>query len=238
MNLHEKAQAYILAHIQGGDWAVGAQIPTEQELTQQLGISRPTLRQALARLTDAGVLTRVQGRGTFVAAPKVRHESTSMLWSYGAESASHGHRLKTQVLSLGVEKPSAMVSDRLGLSGNKKVCTLVRIRWLEGVNQGKPVVLTQVHVPASLFPGMEALDFTNASFYEEMEQAGLGIRRATRELEVESPGKERAQLLEISPLEPVIHITTLGFLENGKAAEYAESWYPASCSKFEIQVVR
>lgn len=83
MNLHNKAQHYILERIKSGEWPVDSQIPPEAELSRTLGISRPTLRQALARLSDRGYLSRQKGRGTFVTEPKLLHASTSMIWSYG-----------------------------------------------------------------------------------------------------------------------------------------------------------
>ena len=73
--LHEQAAEYIRAHIKSGAYPVGGQIPTENELTELLGISRPTLRLALDRLTQEGLLMRVKGKGTFVRRfiPTLKH---------------------------------------------------------------------------------------------------------------------------------------------------------------------
>ena len=71
--LHEQAAEYIRARILSGEYAVGSQIPTENELCALLGVSRPTLRQALDTLTREGLIVRIKGKGTFAAEPKVVH---------------------------------------------------------------------------------------------------------------------------------------------------------------------
>ena len=56
--------------LQGGEYAVGARLPSEPELAQRLGISRPTLREALQTLEEEGAIVRRHGVGTFVAEPR------------------------------------------------------------------------------------------------------------------------------------------------------------------------
>src|SRR3546814_1209248 len=65
-----KLKHYILRHITNGDWPPLSRIPSENELVGKFDVSRMTVNRALRELTDAGVVTRVQGVGSFVAAPK------------------------------------------------------------------------------------------------------------------------------------------------------------------------
>lgn len=238
MNLHSKAHAYILEKIQSGEWAVGEQIPPETDLAETLNISRPTMRQALSSLTSQGYLVRVKGKGTFVTEPKLLHESTSMLWSYGAESAKNGKRLLTEVISIEVKKAEKFVAQKLNIPVGKMITVLTRRRRLEGVNHDNPVLLTTVAVPLNLFPNMSEIDFNNNSFYAEMEKAGLLVRYAERELEVVVASEEVVELLKISRFEPIVRVTSVGYLDNGNPVEYSESFYPAGCSKFQIRVTR
>ena len=82
--LHEQAAEYIRSRILTGEYAVGSQIPTENELCALLGVSRPTLRQALDTLAREGWLQRLKGKGTFVTEPKGTHESTRSITGYRA----------------------------------------------------------------------------------------------------------------------------------------------------------
>ena len=106
--LHEQAAEYIRTNIQNGTYPIGGQIPTENELTELLGISRPTLRLALERLTQEGLLMRVKGKGTFVRQPKVLHESTRFITGYRAEAEKtplHHANARTGIKSANGRRP-------------------------------------------------------------------------------------------------------------------------------------
>lgn len=236
--LHEQAAEYIRGHIQSGEYPVGSQIPTENELCALLGVSRPTLRQALDTLAREGWLMRVKGRGTFVTEPKVTHESTRFVTGYRAESEKNHRTLRTRVLDLAVERAPEAAARELQLPAGAKVTRLVRLRHLEGYRNNAPVVYTTLYVPHKLFPDMAQLDFTDLSFYEVMAGRGLEVRHASRRLEVVPPPAEVAAQLEISPFEPTILITSTGLTGDGKRVEYTESYYPAGSSSFLIEVDR
>ena len=141
-SLHEQAAEYVRARIVSGEYPVGSQIPTENELCALLGVSRPTLRQALDNLTREGLLVRIKGKGTFVSEPKVMHESTSFITGYRAESEKNHRTLRTCVLYLGQERAGEAVAHALELPLGARVTRLVRLRHLEGYRGDAPVVYT------------------------------------------------------------------------------------------------
>ncbi len=236
--LHEQAAEYIRAHIKSGAYPVGGQIPTENELTELLGISRPTLRLALDRLTQEGLLMRVKGKGTFVRQQKVLHESTRFITGYRAEAEKHHCTMRTRVLDLSVHPAPSPVCAALGLNEGAQVTRLTRLRHLEGTGNEAPVLYTTVFVPYTLFPDMKTLNFTDLSFYEVLAQRNMDVRRAVRRLEVVMPPSEVAAELGISAFEPCVLISSTGYTADGQAIEYAESYYPASTSSFMIEVNR
>lgn len=235
---YEQVSEYICTRITSGEYGVGSKIPTENELGKTLGVSRPTVRQALDGLTRAGYLTRIRGKGTFVTRPKVVHESTSFLTGYREESKKNNRVLHTKVLGLEVERASEQVAQALELEPGEKVTRLTRVRYLEGYNNNAPVVYTTLYVPLKLFPDMCQIDFTDASFYEILATRNLEVKHAERKLEVMLADREVTTGLEISPFEPVIFISSQGRTASMTPIEYTESHYPAGSSSFLIEINR
>lgn len=224
--------------ILNGEYPLNSRIPAENELAASMGASRPTVRQALNLLEQEGRLTRVKGSGTFVTQPKILHESTHFVIGYREESREQHHMLHTKVLALQKEKPGKAAARALGLSEGERVTKMVRLRWLEGLYNGSPIMYTTVYVPVRLFPEMTEQNFTDASFYEMLDSRGLTVMRTSQRLDVRMPPADVAAGLEISPFEPTVYIASTGYAQNGTAVEYSESYYPASRSSFRIEINR
>ena len=236
--LHSQVKDYILSRIQSGEYPPKSKIPTENELVELLGVSRPTVRQALDSLTHSGYLVRIKGCGTFVTQPKLLHESTSFNTGYHEESIKKGLKLHTRVIELQREKSSEIVAQALGLRQGEMVTKLTRVRWLENYHDGTPVFYSTLYVPVKYFPDMEEIDFTDASFYEILMQRNLNVAYSQKKLEVVPTPTDIAANLEISPFEPSIFITNRGYTASDVAIEYSEDYYPAGISSFMITIRR
>ena len=215
------------SQIASGIYPVGSRIPTENELAQSLGVSRPTVRHALDLLTTEGRLVRIKGSGTFAAQPKLIHESTSFVTGYREKSRRKNRMLYTKVLCLQTEKAEERVRAALNLNQNETITRLTRIRHLENMYDNAPVVYTTVYVPSKLFPEMPPLDARN-----------LSVIHASRRLEIVMPPAGVATELAITPFEPAAYITSRGFTKDRLVVEYTESYYPASRSSFQIEINR
>ncbi|MDO4271157.1 MAG: FCD domain-containing protein [Eubacteriales bacterium] len=71
VNITESVVQYLTEHIANGDWAVGSKIPSENQLTASLGVSRASVRVAIQQLIGVGVLESVHGKGTFLRDDRV-----------------------------------------------------------------------------------------------------------------------------------------------------------------------
>ena len=106
---YQAIKDHILARIDSGEWGEGSLIPSENELARQFNVARMTVNRALRELTDAQVLTRTKGAGTYVAPPK--YQSTLVeIRSIAEEIRARGHRHSAVVLTL--ESIKAMGSGR------------------------------------------------------------------------------------------------------------------------------
>ncbi|MFN3335935.1 MAG: GntR family transcriptional regulator, partial [Thermomicrobium sp.] len=111
----------MIANLQPGDL-----IPPERELEQRFGVSRVTVRQALHQLVLAGRLERVQGRGTFVARPKV--EQVLALTSFSEEMVQRGMRPGSRMLGVRQIPASETLAQRLQVAVDAPVIELCRLR--------------------------------------------------------------------------------------------------------------
>lgn len=236
MNLHTQVEQYLLELIQSGKLQPGDQIPTESELSAQFSASRPTVRQALSRLTLQGYLVRTKGKGSFVTQPKVLHESTTFLSGYRTELEKRNQEPVTHVLMLELANADIKVAENLHLPIGSKIIKLVRLRSVTNFNKGNPVLYTTVYVPYKRFPQMLEIDFSTTSFYETLAQNGYEVKHATRKLEVVLPDAEISKELKIGRFEPAIFISSTGRTISNEIIEYAESYYPAGCSQFLIEI--
>ena len=222
-NLYKRAYEALRGQIERGEYHPGDRLPAENELAASMGISRATLRHALDRLEGDGLINRIRGSGSYVTQPKLLHGSTSFIAGYRREAEQIGRSLRTEVLELGVQ-PVGKLGERLSLPANARVTRLVRRRWIDGFNDGRPVVYTTVYVPYALFPDMCGQDFTDASLYDMLESR--------------VPGDDIAAALQLGPFEPAIYLDSVGFDARGRRVEYAQSYYPAGSSRFLIEIDR
>lgn len=236
--LHTQAEQYMLNQIKNGVWKTGDKIPTEEELCVILGMSRPTVRQALAKLTSDGCLERIKRKGTFVREPKLLHRSTSILSSYRRESAERGLDITTEVLEQAVCVPPAEAAKQLRLSRRQTAGYLARRRFVKGFNNNLPVVYSEVYIPQSILPEMSGIDFTVCSLYDILDRRGRSVTFTEKTLEVIMPDDAVQTALRTGRFEPVILIKTTGYTANETPVEFSVNYYPASCSQFLITAHR
>ena len=100
MHRYEEIESYVTDLIRNGTLKEGDQIPRETELAQLFNTSRPTVRQALSKLTLNGTIVRIKGKGSFVQHTKLAQEYTRFISSYRAELLKKGLSPRTIVVSL------------------------------------------------------------------------------------------------------------------------------------------
>jgi GntR family transcriptional regulator len=138
-------------------------VPTELELVDRYGVSRSTVREALRRLRDEGVLVSQRGRGTTVALP--HHQQQGVLWSLYNAVEGGGHTQTSDVLKLQRVR-NAEVARRLGLPAGTWLVHLARLRRLDGV----PLAYDQAWLPADIAAPLLDADFTHTALYDELSQ--------------------------------------------------------------------
>jgi GntR family transcriptional regulator len=221
--------------VTSGALAVGDQVPTEAALCERYDVSRTVVRQALSDLERHGLLTRIKGKGTFVAEPKLTELVAQSLTSLHEDLAARGQRLENRVLRLEVEPVSAHVAQMLRLPDTERIVLLERLRLLNG----QPLVVTTAHMPYSLCAPILELDMAERSLFETYErELGFKLHRGTRAIEARAAGSEIARHLGIPEGAPVLTFTGVTYLADGRPIEYFVGIHRGDRSRFEVELFR
>lgn len=194
-------------------------IPSERELCERFGVSRMTVRQAVDALVVEGLLDRVQGKGTFVARPKV--DLQVRLASFGDEMRRRGLSPSSRMVSAEVQVAPHDVAEMLNLAKGEQVYYLYRVRLADG----EPMALEQTWIPTHLAPGFFD-PVPPESVYGALTSRGLKPEWGEDTVDADEASVEEAGLLGIEPLRAVLRIARRTF-SGDVAIEYARSAYRA-----------
>jgi GntR family transcriptional regulator len=138
---------------------VGDAIPSERQLSTDLGVSRLTIRAALDELAREGHLVRRRGSGTFVSEPKIAQELT--MSSFTDDIRARGMTPGSRTLELQVVPAGARLGRVLHVSPSEPVVVAKRLRLADRDS----MAIETLHVRESLIPGLAKDDLENGSFY-------------------------------------------------------------------------
>jgi len=213
--------------------APGSPVPPERELARQYETSRTTVRQALAELVVEGRLLRMQGKGTFVAKPKVAQ--VLELASYTEGMRQHGLHPQTRILDVGYVTADDHLANLLGIRTGGRVLRLHRLRLADG----EPMSIDTSHLPARRFPGLRKQLERHASLYETLRtDYGIHLAEAEETIETVLADPHDAQLLCVDPGIPLLLLSRHAIDSTGQPVEWAQSWYRGDRYKFVTRLKR
>lgn len=216
--LHEVISSDLLSQIESGALKPGDRLPSEQELSARFGVSRMTVRQALGRLENQGLLTRKQGSGTFVAEPR-RTERDSQRLGFHNEVGVDPDEVSTRELIREVVPADETVAEQLQLKPEQTVIRLLRLRYVEG----QAVSLQESWIPYVIAPELARVPLHDGSLYETLRALGAPVVGADQQVTAVAASLEVASALGIEPGLPVILITRTTTTADGRLVEYARS---------------
>src|SRR5213595_3206667 len=156
---------------------IGTAIPSERQLSADLGVSRLTVRAALDDLAREGYLVRRRGSGTYVQQPKISQELT--MTSFSEDMRRRGMAPSNKTLSLNRQLAGARLGRFLNVSPGEEIVVVKRLRLADGVS----MAIETLHVPTSVVPGVQPRDL-EGSFYELLrDRYGIEIATATQTIE-------------------------------------------------------
>ena len=230
--LHVQLAQQLEAAIQGGDLPVGSRLSNEVDLAEAYGLSRPTVRQAIARLVDQGLLVRKRGVGTQVVGNSGQVRRSLELTSLYDDLAAAHRKPETEVLRFGIAPASAEVATALQCEVGDRVLRLERLRRADG----EPLALMRNWLPTEVLdPDPVAL--ATHGLYELMRTRGVRLKVAHQTISALPATPEQARLLGEEPGCPLLATTRITYDDHGRAVEYGSHLFRASRYAFERTLV-
>ncbi|MFV0633121.1 GntR family transcriptional regulator [Demequina sp.] len=197
-----------LVTLTANELKVGDPIPSERALTQRFGLSRMTIRHAIDSLVSEGVLEKVQGRGTFVSAPRMDFEVR--LSTFGEQMHRLGLSASTQVLDSGAIPAPAEVASVLGVTPGAAVHHVRRLRFADSA----PMSIEEAWIPVSVAPTLFEAG-PPSSLYEALRAQGQDPAWGEETLAADTASDEERALLHMGERTAVMRTTRRTHGEHG-----------------------
>ena len=209
------------------------QLPSENELAAQQGITRATVRRALDVLERDGLIYREKGRGSFAAVRRVEHE-LSRLVSTTEDMRERGWALTTRLVSVEKAPAPRRVAAALELPAGALCYKLCRLRIVDG----EPISIQIPYLPATLCPDLEQNDLTR-SLYRLLEtRYGLRLWTGHETLRARCAVPEEQRLLQVPDCTPVMYMERVTYAVTGQAVEYLEAVWRGDRYDFKVSLSR
>jgi GntR family transcriptional regulator len=231
--LYYRIKQDLLEAIDEGRLREGDRVPSERELTERYGVSRMTARHALAILEQEGFLRRVQGKGSFVAPPKLEQTLVG-LTSFTEEMHRRGLVPSTQVRLVEEIRAGERVAEHLGAQPDERVYMVERLR----LASGDPMALERVYLPTRLVHGLPEMDLTGSLYELLADTYGLRLHNAVQSLEAVLADPEEAAVLHVPLGSPLLAMTRVSYSAAGEPIEYVRSLYRADRYRFTVTLSR
>jgi GntR family transcriptional regulator len=199
---------------------VGDAIPSERQLGTDLGVSRLTVRAALDQLVREGYLVRRRGAGTFIAEPKVAKGID--ISSFSDDMRARGLTPGSRTLDLRTIPAGARLGRILHVSPSEPVLSIKRLRLADG----EPMAIEQLHVRASLVPGLTGEDLETNSFYDLLSSRyEIAIVGGTQTVEPTVTNEEESDALGVPLHSPALLFERVTRSADGDVVEFTGSTY-------------
>jgi GntR family transcriptional regulator len=230
--LHEQVRVRLKEDLAGGRLPPGTRLPSERVLCDQLGVSRVTLRRALADLVAEGAVEARPGRGWYAASGPL---APSSFVSFTAMGAERGLVASAQVLRAEVRAATIDEAEAIGIAPGADVFDLERVRLLDG----ELVAVDHSCVPLARCPSLVSVDFTTVGLYQALEErAGIIATRCAYVVAAIPADARRAGLLGLEPDQPLLLNEQTVYDQTGAVIELGRIAYRFDRFRFRAELAR
>jgi GntR family transcriptional regulator len=216
--------------IDSGKLSPGNRVWSEHDIMEKFHVSRNTAQKAIETLVNEGIVSRVQGKGSFVTQPKVDY-GLQHLASFTEETFGKGLKPTSKVICFNREHPNHNHANNLKISKSDWVYKLERLRLADEY----PIAHQISIIPEKLCPGLLRYDFSEKSLYEVFEKDFKHI--LSWQKIIISPivaSDDIAEIFDILPQTPLLHTDSILYLAGGTPIESNKNIYLGERYQFTV----
>ncbi len=233
LSLSAQAQRYLVGLIDEGAYRPGQRLPSENELSAQLGISRPTLREALLNLEQEGIVIRRHGVGTFIA-PGYEHRLESgleRLESVLESAARQGLSIRCEGLQVTEEPATRRLAAKLQTEPGTPLLRVDRVLVADEI----PVAYMDDYTLNTVLSPADIDDCFNGSVLDLLRQKpGLQVVQVQADIVALNADAFLAKKLKVKPGQAVLLLEELLFDQEGKAIEFSRNYFVPEFFRFHV----
>jgi len=224
---HRQIAAQLRARIHRGEWGPGERLPSIPAIAEAYGVAKQTVQRTIDQLRVEGLLITKPGSGTFVRGTRRRLNRLSR-GRYGQRRGYHADlaaRYHQQLLEVGLSPAPHEVAEAFGVAEGTPL--LVRRHIVRTDDNPVEVGASWLRPAEASGTTLEAAHAFGRPLYQEVEEVtGRRYARATDHLTARLPSREEAELLQIRPDTPVLHLLHVAVDEDHRPIEVAQATWP------------
>jgi GntR family transcriptional regulator len=234
--LYHQIQHLLRHRIHNGQYRPGTQIPSEHELSAELGVSRVTLREALRELVRENLLVKIQGKGTFVNSNPPRQLTPVRYTGFLEELQERVRKLRVTDAEIAQVPAPPEVKKALRLDDDTSELTVIRrLRFIDD----QPFSYTLNYLPTEIGARIRHKDLYSMPLLKILqEDLRIPITRAKETIAAAPADPDTARRLGLPVLYPVLHMTRMMYTTGDKPFELVDIYYRADKYHYSVNMTR
>jgi GntR family transcriptional regulator len=230
---YHRVEVVLAERIRSGFYANGA-MPSERSLAEEFTVARVTIRHALRRLEEQGLVSRQQRQGTLVIPKPGAPPRTRLLREHIDQFLDSGTLNQYRVLRFESAAATLRVAEALGVQAGDAVLRVLRVRS----RAGSSLTYTESFIPGCLAHTISRASLAKAAVIQLLENAGVKVGAANQSIRAERCPEDVAAALGVRAHEPVFRLERIVFDETGAPVHFLVGWYRADCFEIQMQMSR
>ncbi|ENU92900.1 hypothetical protein F971_01887 [Acinetobacter vivianii] len=232
--LYDQVYQALLLQIVDGTYQIHQQLPSEKELSELFNVSRITIRQALNQLQLEHLIYKIQGKGTFVSAPK-SFQNISELQGFAEAMTDLGHEVFNVVKEFRFIPATPHIASKLKISVNSTVVEIKRIRLLNR----KPVSFELTYLPEAIGTALQQINLSTRDVFLAIEEdLSIALGHADLNIDATLADEELSELLQVDVHAPLLRVERLTHDHAGHPIDFEYLYFSGERFQYRLRVDR